>query len=115
MAINRVHVWVSGEVLNASTLNAEFDNIINGLSPLPTANGGTGVISSTTYTLPMASGSNAMAFLGPLTNGQILIGVTGGAPVANTISGTGVTVSAGTITISGSSASVVAMQAQSFS
>lgn len=38
MALSRVHTWVAGEVLTASDLNAEFDNIINNttllISPL---------------------------------------------------------------------------------
>ena len=32
MALSRLHTWVSGEVLTASDLNAEFNNIINNLS-----------------------------------------------------------------------------------
>lgn len=73
-----------------------------GSTPLSAANGGTGVSSPTTNTLPVAQGASAMSFLGPLTNGQILIGSTGAIPVAATLTaGTGITItnSAGSITI----------------
>lgn len=72
-------------------------------SPAPAANGGTGVASPTIHTLPVAQGSSAFHFLGPLTNGQLLIGSTGADPVAAAITaGTNVTVSntAGGIQIS---------------
>lgn len=66
------------------------------------AQGGTGVASPTAHTLPVAEGSSAFNFLGPLTNGQLLIGSTSNDPAAATITaGTNVSVSngAGTITI----------------
>lgn len=69
------------------------------------ASGGTGVSSPTAHTLPVAEGSSAFTFVGPLTNGQILIGSTGADPVpAALTAGTGITItnSAGGITISGS-------------
>ncbi len=34
MALSRVHTWISGEVLNASDLNAEFNNILNNAASL---------------------------------------------------------------------------------
>jgi hypothetical protein len=67
--------------------------------------GGTGVSSPTIHTLPVAQGAAPFNFLGPLTNGQLLIGSTGVDPVAGAITGSlGITVTlgAGTINISGS-------------
>jgi hypothetical protein len=72
-------------------------------SPLTSANGGTGVASPTAHTLPVAEGASSFTFLGPLTNGQLLIGSTGADPVAAAItagSGISVTNAAGSITIS---------------
>lgn len=69
------------------------------------AHGGTGVASPTAHTLPVAEGASNFNFLGPLTNGQVLIGSTGADPVAASISaGSGITVTpgAGSITISSS-------------
>ena len=71
---------------------------------LPIA-GGTGVSSPTAKTIPVAQGASAFTFLGPLTNGQLLIGSTGANPVAAAITqGSGITVTngAGTITIANS-------------
>lgn len=71
-------------------------------SPVAAANGGTGVSSPTIHTLPVAQGNSAFNFLGPLTNGQLLIGSTGLDPVAATITaGTGISIvnAAGSITI----------------
>lgn len=81
-----------------------------GGTPLNTANGGTGVSSPTANTLPVAQGSSAMTFLGPLINGQVLIGSTGAAPVAATLTaGTGITITnaAGSITISSTALGLV--------
>lgn len=67
------------------------------------ANGGTGVVSPTIHTLPVAQGAANFHFLGPLTNGQLLIGSTGLDPVPATLTaGTNVSIvnAAGTITIS---------------
>ena len=38
--------------------------------------GGTGVASPTQYTLPVAQGSSAYSFVGPLADGELLIGTT---------------------------------------
>lgn len=67
--------------------------------------GGTGVSSPTAHTLPVAEGSSNYTFVGPLTNGQLLVGSTGADPVAAAITaGTNVTVTngAGSITIAAS-------------
>jgi hypothetical protein len=68
------------------------------------AHGGTGVASPTAHTLPVAEGASNFNFLGPLTNGQLLIGSTGVDPVPGAITGSGgisVSLSAGGINISG--------------
>lgn len=66
-------------------------------------NGGTGVSSPTAHTLPVAEGAAPYNFIGPLTNGQLLVGSTGVDPVAAAITSTGgsinVTLGAGTINI----------------
>lgn len=64
--------------------------------------GGTGVSNPTAHTLPIANGSSAFTFQA-LTNGQLLIGSTGAAPVAaNLVAGTNMTITnnAGSITLS---------------
>lgn len=73
--------------------------------PIVPANGGTGVVSPTIHTLPVAQGASNFNFLGPLTNGQLLIGSTGSDPVpAALVAGTNITISntAGGIAISAS-------------
>lgn len=67
--------------------------------------GGTGVSNPIAHSLPVAEGSSNFNFLGPLTNGQILIGSTGLDPVPGTITaGTNITITntPGGITISAS-------------
>lgn len=51
------------------------------------AHGGTGVASPTAHTLPVAEGSSNFNFLGPLTNGQLLIGNTGFDPTVSALTG----------------------------
>lgn len=81
------------------------NNAINSNFPATPAlpiNGGTGVSSPTAHTLPVAEGASNFNFLGPLTNGQLLIGSTGADPVAAVISagsGISVTIGAGSLTI----------------
>lgn len=53
--------------------------------PISPANGGTGLVSPTIHTLPVAQGAASFNFLGPLTNGQLLIGRSGADPVAANI------------------------------
>lgn len=84
-----------------STLNQILTLFESVISIFP-ANGGTGVPSPTAHTIPIAEGSSNFNFLGPLTNGQLLIGSTAADPVAAAISaGVGITTSvgAGSITI----------------
>lgn len=71
------------------------------------ANGGTGISDPTAHTLPVAEGASNFNFLGPLTNGQLLVGSTGVDPVPATLTaGSNISIvnTAGTITISGTGA-----------
>lgn len=90
-------------LLQIATLFGFFSGILS------TINGGTGVASPTAHTLPVAEGSSAFTFLGPLANGQLLIGSTGADPVAAALSaGPGISIAngAGSITISGTASSI---------
>jgi hypothetical protein len=72
--------------------------------PIIPGDGGTGVSSPTAHTLPVAEGSSNFNFLGPLTNGQLLIGSTGTDPVPSVITaGTNISIinGNGSITIEG--------------
>lgn len=76
---------------------------VTGFSGLVTpSGGGTGVVNPTAHTIPVAEGVSNFNFLGPLTNGQLLIGSSGLDPVpANITAGMNISVtnSAGGITI----------------
>lgn len=83
------------------------NNAINAPLPISSTNGGTGVSNPTARTLPVAEGASNFTFLGPLTNGQLLIGSTSADPVAAALtqgSGISITNGAGTITISSTGA-----------
>jgi len=78
-------------------------------SVITPAHGGTGVANPTAHTLPIAEGASNFTFVGPLTNGQVLIGSTGADPVPNTLTpGPGISISngAGTVTISGTGSGI---------
>jgi len=84
------------------------NNSINAPLPLGAPQGGTGIASPTAHTIPVAEGSSNFNFIGPLTNGQVLIGSTGADPVASTITVSGnltTTSGAGTFNISTTGAS----------
>lgn len=103
-----------GATTRSATAALVTSYVITGLSlgtaamvnvPIVPANGGTGVISPAAHTLPVAEGASDFTFIGPLTNGQLLVGSTGVDPVPTTITaGTNITVTntAGAITISSS-------------
>jgi hypothetical protein len=85
-----------------------FTNNLDDIGPLGSSGvvqpsqGGTGVVNPTAHTLPVAEGAAPFNFLGPLTNGQVLIGSAGVDPVPATITagvGIAVTNGAGSITI----------------
>lgn len=96
--------------INPSTGNVLFQITSAGVPSFPTgplgvASGGTGINSITANALILGDGTNPVNEIGPLTNGQLIIGSTGAAPVAaSLIAGAGITITpgAGSITISGS-------------
>jgi hypothetical protein len=78
------------------------ENAINTGYPIESTHGGTGVGSPTAHTLPIAEGGSAFTFLGPLTDGELLIGSTGGDAVPATLTqGTNISITnaSGSITI----------------
>lgn len=96
--------------INPSTGNVLFQITSAGVPSFPTGplgvvSGGTGVNSITANALILGDGANPVNEIGPLTNGQLIIGSTGAAPVAASLTaGAGITITpgAGSITISGS-------------
>lgn len=114
-------VYVDGSVLTASDLNSNF-NTLNAAT-IPVSNGGTGLTGGTSGGVPYFSSASAIgssgvltqygvlygggagaapAALGAMTNGQLVIGSTGAAPViASLTAGSGITVTpgAGSLTI----------------
>lgn len=92
---------------SGSTSTAIWTALPPGAGITPPASGGTGVASPTAHTLPVAEGSSNFNFLGPLTNGQLLIGSTGVDPSPATITAganISVTNGAGSITIAATGA-----------
>lgn len=91
-----------------STSTAVWTQVAISLGNIVTsAQGGTGISNPTIHTLPIAQGASNFNFVGPLTNGQLLVGSTGIDPVAAGITaGTniGITNGAGTITINATNA-----------
>jgi hypothetical protein len=83
------------------TLTAASQSFTN---PLSVGSGGTGLSSISANALLYGNGTGALQTLGPLTNGQLVIGSTGAAPVAATLTGTtnqvNVATGAGSITLS---------------
>ena len=97
--------FLKGNGTSAVTLAQYADLTTDVTGILPVANGGTGLAALTDKAILLGSGTGAVAMLGPATNGQVLIGSTGLAPVFNTLTaGTNVTIlnSAGAVTISSS-------------
>ena len=96
--------------------SAELDSLSLDTA-LPVSSGGTGASSLTDGGVLLGSGTGAVTALGQATNGQLIIGSTGGDPVLSTITqGSGVTItnSAGGITIAaaGSGGSVTSIGGQ---
>lgn len=98
----------SGETLNQIyTLFQIQAGFVGGI--LKPVSGGTGVSSPIAHTIPIAEGSSNFSFIGPLTDGQLLIGVTGADPIPGQLSaGTGISIAnaPGMITISGTASSI---------
>ena len=94
---------------SGTSSSAVWTDISPGSSIITPALGGTGVANPTAHTLPVAEGASNFHFLGPLTNGQLLIGSTGADPVPAALSaGPGISIAngAGTITISGTASGI---------
>lgn len=80
---------------SGSTTTAVWTSSTTGL--IGPDQGGTGVANPPVHTLPVAEGSSNFTFLGPLTNGQLLIGSIGANPVPATLTaGTGINITNGT-------------------
>lgn len=85
---------------NAAWAQVDVTNGVTGT--LPVGNGGLGVASPTAHAILVGEGTSAVSPIGPLTNGQLLIGSTGADPVAASLTqGSNITITpgAGTITI----------------
>jgi hypothetical protein len=86
----------NGQIADATQVMANFNAMLNCINTAP--GGSTGA-------LQYNSGSGVFGGVGPLTNGQLAIGSTGGAPQAgNLIAGTGITITngSGSITVAAS-------------
>lgn len=84
-----------------------FNNAINAPTPFSVANGGTGVQTFTQYGILYGDGTDPVAVTAALTDGQLLIGSTGNAPVPATLTagaGISITEAAGSITIAATEA-----------
>jgi len=71
-------------------------------NPLPVNQGGTGRQTLTANAILLGAGTSPIASVGPLTNGQLIVGSTGNVPVATTLTagaGIQITNAAGSITI----------------
>lgn len=87
---------------SGTTSTAVWTAVSTNLSVIPPSQGGTGVASPTAHTLPVAEGSSNFHFLGPLSNGQLLVGSSGADPVPATLTaGTNISIvnGAGSITV----------------
>lgn len=78
------------------------NNAINASMPMLVSRGGTGLSTMTANAVLIGNGTSAVQSVGPLTNGQVLIGSTGGLPVAASLtagSGISITGGSGSLTI----------------
>ena len=86
-----------------------INNALNAPIPFAVGKGGTGSTTLTQHGVLVGNGTSAINVLAPATNGQLLIGSTGNAPVVAALTaGTGIDISngAGTITISSTDAGI---------
>lgn len=99
---------MSVQVVGNSAQPAVFSNITL-TNPIGPGSGGTGVANPTAHAIPIAEGSSNYNFIGPLTNGQLLIGSTGLDPVAAAPTSSDgsitITTGAGTLGLTGTAAS----------
>lgn len=104
--INKILYICTTSGTSSTAIWTSINTVMGIVSP---ADGGTGVANPTAHTLPIAEGTSNFNFIGPLTNGQLLIGSTGSDPVVGTITGSSgitVTTGAGTINISSNAGSL---------
>ncbi len=73
----------SNVVTQRASLNVSFGNLTPVVNP---SFGGTGLFQPTVHTIPIAESSAAFNLIGPLTNGQTLVGVTSSDPIAGSLS-----------------------------
>ncbi len=95
----------TGETTQSAALTA-----LLGSSLVPVANGGTGAATLTQNGILLGNGTSAVSAATALTNGQLLIGATGGAPVPATLTaGAGIAISnaSGAVTIAATGAGFV--------
>jgi hypothetical protein len=77
----------NGQIADATQVMANFNALATCLSNLP---------AGATNSVQFNAGSGALGAVGPLTNGQIVIGTTGSAPQAGTLNaGTGIAITGG--------------------
>lgn len=99
-----INIFGDGDVITTSAVGQTVTAAITGI--VPTLHGGTGVSAPAQFTIPVAHSSSPMSFVGPLTNGELLIGRTGNTPVAAGLtagSGIVITPASGSITIAADS------------
>ena len=98
--------FLKGAGVSPITSQQYIDLTADVMDVLPVENGGTERNTLTQHSVLVGNGTAAVQMIGPLTNGQLLIGSTGAAPVAATLTaGANVTITeaAGAITIAASS------------
>ena len=91
----------AGTITVAATLGADIDLTTEVTGTLPVANGGTGTTTLTTNGVLYGDGTSAIQVTSAGTNGQLLFGNTGGAPIFATLSADATVTNAGVLTISG--------------
>ena len=84
----------------ASTLGTDIDLTTEVTGTLPVGNGGTGAATLTSNGVLYGNGTGAVQVTSAGTNGQLLLGVTAGAPAFGTMSGDAAITNAGVVTIS---------------
>jgi hypothetical protein len=88
----------NGQTADATQVMANFNSLVSCINSAP---------AGSTNAVQVNAGSGSFGAVGPLTNGQLVIGSTGGAPqAANLTAGSGISITngSGSITISGASA-----------
>lgn len=90
------NIAAAGSKLSGTTLQADGTDANISLTLTPKGTGSVNITNMTEHALPIYGASGALSELGPLTNGQILIGSTGADATASTLSnGNNITVTSG--------------------